>query len=136
MSKYFLDTNILIYAYSNSEPLKADKANALIFEGDAIISLQVINEFTNVCLKKLKLNATDVSTAILEISRAIEVIGFSLKTQLHALQLSQNHSFSFYDALIISTALENNCPILYSEDLQHNQQIDHRLFIVNPFVYG
>jgi len=52
MSKYFLDTNIIIYAYSNSEPHKADKANALIFEGASLISLQVINEFSSICLIK------------------------------------------------------------------------------------
>ena len=51
MSKCFLDTHLHIYAYSNSEPDKADIANALLFDGESLISLQVINEFSNVCLK-------------------------------------------------------------------------------------
>ncbi|MGZ8918610.1 MAG: PIN domain-containing protein [Methylobacter sp.] len=133
MSKYFLDTNIILYAYSNSEPLKADKANALIFEGESIISLQVINEFVNVCLKKLRLKENAVSAAILEITSATHVVGFSLSTQLQALQLCQFHSFSYYDALITATAVENDCTILYSEDMQHHQLIDKQLRIVNPF---
>jgi predicted nucleic acid-binding protein len=133
MSKYFLDTNIIIYAYSNSEPDKADKANALIFEGESLISLQVINEFSNVCLKKLPLKEKAVITAILEITSSTIVVGFSLSTQLKALQLCQQHSFSYYDALIVATALENDCTILYSEDMQNNQIIENQLRIVNPF---
>jgi predicted nucleic acid-binding protein len=103
MSKYFLDTNILIYAYSYSETHKADTANDLIFEGDSLISLQVINEFVNVCLKKLRLKEKTVIAAILEITSSTMVVGFSLSTQLHALQLCQRQSFSYYDALIAAT---------------------------------
>ncbi|SJM95009.1 conserved hypothetical protein [Crenothrix polyspora] len=133
MSKCFLDTNIVIYAYSNNEPHKTDKANALIFEGAALISLQVINEFSNTCLRKLRLDGKAVSSAILEITSATIVVDFSLSTQLKALPLCQQHSFSYYDALIVATALENNCAILYSEDMQNNQIIENQLRIVNPF---
>lgn len=133
MSKYFLDTNILIYAYSNSQPHKADTANALIFEGESLISLQVINEFSNICLKKLRLKEKAVIAAILEITSSTSVVSFSLPTQLQALQLCQQHSFSYYDALIAATALENDCIILYSEDMQNNQIIENQLRIVNPF---
>jgi len=43
------------------------------------------------------------------------------------------YKFQFYDCLIIATALENNCTILYSEDMQHNQLIEDKLTILNPF---
>lgn len=131
--KYFLDTNILIYAYSNSEPRKADIANTLLFEDDSLISLQVINEFSNICLKKLLLQEKAVITAVMEIINSTCVVSFSLATQLQALQLCQQHSFSYYDALIVATALENNCAILYSEDMQNNQIVENQLRIVNPF---
>ncbi|MCQ8116586.1 PIN domain-containing protein [Methylomonas rosea] len=131
--RYFLDTDILIYAYSNSEPHKADIANSMLFEGESIISSQVINEFSNICLKKLKLKENAVIGAIHEITSVTHVVGFSLATQLRALQLCEVHCFSYYDALIASTALENHCPILYSEDMQNNQLIDNQLRIVNPF---
>ncbi len=133
MSKYFLDTNILIYAYSNSEPHKADIANALLFEGESLISLQVINEFSNICLKKLRLQEKAVIAAVMEISNSTIVVSFSLSTQIQALQLCQQHSFSYYDALIATTALENDCTILYSEDMQNNQLLENQLRIVNPF---
>ena len=131
--RYFLDTNILIYAYSNSEPHKADVANSLLFEGESLISLQVINEFSNICLKKLKLSEKAVIGAINEITSVTHVVGFSLATQLRALQLCEAHCFSYYDALIASTAQENHCTILYSEDMQNNQLIDNQLRVVNPF---
>ena len=129
MSKHFLDTNIIIYTYSNSELHKADKANALIFEESSLISLQVINEFSNICLKKLRLDGEAVISAIKEITCVTNVVGFSLSTQLQALQLCHQHSFSYYDALIVATALETGCTILYSEDMQNNQ-----LRIINPFI--
>jgi len=129
MSKHFLDTNIIIYAYSNSESHKADKANALIFEESSLISLQVINEFSNICLKKLRLDGEAVISAIKEITCVTNVVGFSLSTQLQALQLCHQHSFSYYDALMVATALETGCTILYSEDMQNNQ-----LRIINPFI--
>ena len=129
---YFLDTNILIYAYSNSEPQKADIANTLLFENVSLISLQVINEFSNICLKKLKINQQAVISAIHEISATMRVVSFSLATQLRALQLCDAHCFSYYDALIVSTALENNCTMLYSEDMQNNQLIENQL-LINPF---
>ena len=134
MSKHFLDTNIIIYAYSNSESHKADKANALIFEESSLISLQVINEFSNICLKKIRLDGEAVISAIKEITCVTNVVGFSLSTQLQALQLCHQHSFSYYDALIVATALETGCTILYSEDMQNNQLIKNQLRIINPFI--
>lgn len=134
MSKHFLDTNILIYAYSNSELTKADRANGLIFEESSLISIQVINEFANICLKKLRLDGEAVISAVKEITRATNVVSFSISTQLQALKLCHQHSFSYYDALIVATALENGCTTLYSEDMQNNQLIENQLRIANPFM--
>jgi predicted nucleic acid-binding protein len=120
MSQYFLDTNILIYAYSKTEPNKADQANALLFEGNSLISSQIINEFANVCLRKLQQNEKAVIAAILEIASSTRIVGCSLATQLQALELRQKYSFSYYDALVVASALENNCTTLFSEDMQHN----------------
>ena len=50
-----------------------------------------------------------------------------------ACQIAQRYHFSFYDSLIIAAALEANCSILYSEDMHHEQVIEKRLTIRNPF---
>ncbi|MDD2508589.1 MULTISPECIES: hypothetical protein [Aliarcobacter] len=56
-----------------------------------------------------------------------------IQTQLNALNLKQNYNLQFYDALIVSTALENSCTMLYSEDMQDKQLIEKKLKIINPF---
>jgi len=45
----------------------------------------------------------------------------------------EKYKYQYYDSLIIATAIENGCSILYSEDMQHNQNIENKLVIVNPF---
>ena len=134
MNPNFLDTNILIYAYSTDELNKADSANALLFADMSLISTQVINEFANVCLRKLHQNEKSVIAAIQEITTTLRVVSFSVTTQLQALELRQKYSFSYYDALVVATALENNCTTLFSEDMQNKQKIAGRLQIVNPFI--
>lgn len=134
MTPDFIDTNVLIYAFSEDEPEKADMANGLIFKGNRIISLQVINEFSNVCLRKFEKSPQTVSAAILEIAGCIKIVNFDLSTQFKALSLCRQLTLSYYDALIIATALQNNCSKLFSEDMQHNQIIEETLTIINPFI--
>jgi predicted nucleic acid-binding protein len=133
--KAFLDTNILIYAYSEDEPSKQNISLQLIggFENSVIISKQVINELSNILLKKFKLSTEQVENVLLEIDSALSIVDFDLMTQIKALKLKDRYQLQFYDALIVATALENNCAVLYSEDMQHGMLIDKSLKIINPF---
>jgi predicted nucleic acid-binding protein len=134
--KVFLDTNVLLYAYSEDELTKQEVALKLLemHESYSYISTQVINELSNILLKKFKLSTGEVENALLEIDDVTIVLSFDLKTQIKALKLKNRYRFQYYDALIVATALENNCTILYSEDMQHQQLIENRLTIINPFV--
>jgi len=134
--KSFLDTNILIYTFSEDEPDKQIKAMSLIedYSEKVIISTQVINEFCNILLKKFKLSPDSVENAIIEINNLLPIVSFDFSTQIKALKLKNKYQFQFYDALIVSTALENRCNTLFSEDMQHNQLIENELRIINPFV--
>jgi len=134
MNKHFIDTNVLIYAYSSDEPEKSQRANEVLFADNTMISLQVINEFSNTCLRKLKITPQNIIASIEELTSIISVTGFSPSTQIRALQLINKYLFSYYDSLIIATALENSCSVLYSEDMQHNQKIENQLRIINPFL--
>jgi predicted nucleic acid-binding protein len=58
----------------------------------------------------------------------------NVETTAIALMVHFKYKFSYYDSLIISSALENGCSILYSEDLHHNQKIEKTLTIINPFL--
>ncbi len=133
--RVFFDSNIIIYSYSSTESDKSAIANELIFSLDEIIiSTQVINEVTNILYKKFKLDTSSIRNAVLEIDNNFRIVGFSLKTQLKALEIKDKYKLQYYDSLILATALENGCTVLYSEDMQHNQIIENKLKIVNPFI--
>ena len=131
--KIFIDTNILLYAYS-TERNKQEIAQSIINTNNNIyISKQVINETINILIKKFKLNIKDIINVVKELEKEFIILDFDIQTQLNALKLKQNYNLQFYDALIVSTALENSCTILYSEDMQDKLVIEKKLKIINPF---
>lgn len=71
---------------------------------------------------------------ILEIDNNFEIVNFSLTTQIKALKIKEKYKLQYYDSLILATALENGCTLLYSEDMQHEQIIENQIKIVNPFI--
>ena len=83
--------------------------------------------------KKFKLSSNDIENVILELDTILPIVDFDLTTQIKTLRLKERYKLQFYDALIVATALENDCNILYSEDMQHKQVIDDSLTILNPF---
>ena len=133
--KIFIDTNIIIYCYSNSEMEKRIICQKL-FEtySELNISKQVINEMTNILFKKFKLSSFDIKNTIEQISNIVFTCDFNFDTQIKAIELKDKYNLQYYDALIIATALENNCNIIFSEDMQHNQIIENKLTIINPFI--
>jgi predicted nucleic acid-binding protein len=132
--KTFLDTNILIYGYSVTEPEKQRISEIITKTGTAFISTQVIQEFSNVLSKKFKLSWDEIEKAISEVASNYSIIINSPDTIIKACKIASKYMFSFYDSLIISSALEADCNILYTEDLQHNQLIENKLRIINPFI--
>jgi len=133
MKKVFIDTNVLIYAYSEDEPNKSKLANKIIFSNESVISIQVINELSNILYKKFNLTAPLILKLINELEENLEIVDFNINTIKSAHNIKESYRYSYYDSLIIATALENNCLILYSEDMQHNQTIENQLKIINPF---
>jgi len=133
--KVFLDTNVVIYSYSEDEPEKQEIANDILeqYNNQIIISNQVINELSNTLFRKFKLNADEVREAVLELNDNFPIVNFNLETQLKGIELKGKYKLQFYDSMILATALENGCNIVYSEDMQHNQVIENRLTIINPF---
>lgn len=134
--KVFLDTNILIYSYSEDEEEKQSIANTLLEKnmGNIVISTQVINELVNILLKKFKIPSLTIENAILEIDNVFDIVLFALTTQIKAIKIKEKYKLQYYDSLIIATAIENGCTVLYSEDMQHGQVIENVLTIINPFI--
>jgi predicted nucleic acid-binding protein len=129
--KPFLDTNVLVYAVLSDDP-RCSTAELLLAAGGTI-SVQVLNEFANVARGKLKWPWPDIeATLTLVRSRTRRVRDISVLTHEAAIALARDHSLSFYDALIVASAIEAGCDILYTEDMQHGRNIGG-LAIVNPF---
>lgn len=131
----FIVTNVIIYAFSSSDTEKRKKAlNLFLNESFPTISIQVLNEFCNIQKKKFKINNPDIKTNLGLILEKTKLFSNSYNDIVLACDISGKYHYSYYDSLIISSALNNNCSILYSEDMQNNQVIENKLTIINPFV--
>jgi predicted nucleic acid-binding protein len=128
----FLDTNIFIYAYSN-ELNKKQCSFELLNKLPCITSTQALSELSNVCFKKLKFSDNAISKVIKEVMSFCDIFIVNETTIQRAIFIKGRYGYSYYDSLILASALESNCSILYSEDLQHGQIIERLLEIVNPF---
>lgn len=137
--RFFLDTNIFVYSFDLSAPAKARKAQQLITEalsaGKGVISYQVVQEFFNVALRRFvaPMKSTDAEHYLASILRPLLGVQSSAALFSQALLFQRNGSFSWYDSLILSAALQANCDLLYSEDMHHGQKVG-ALRIVNPFL--
>ena len=131
MTRAFLDSNVVVYAFSD-DPRNA-AAEDLLGRG-CEISVQVLNEFANVARRKLGFSWTEITEAvgaITTLSRAVHPL--DLATHQDAFRLAERHKFGLYDALIVASALRAGCTALYSEDLQHGLVVEEQLRIENPF---
>ena len=130
----FLDTSVLIYW--TEENKKADRVEALLNEGPAI-SVQVLNEFTNVLYKKKSFALPHIKVWCQTLIVVCEVHSLSTETHALALELMGKYQFSFYDANIVAAAKLGGCDVLYAEDMQNGLTVKFQdkttLTIQNPF---
>lgn len=131
-ASFAIDTNIAVYALS--EGPKCDAA-LLVLEAGPAISVQVLNEFTNVSLRKRRLPWTEIEEALVIIQSLVATVR-SIDVEMHrsARDIARRYKLGFYDALIVAVALLDECDTLYTEDMQHGLVIDNRLTIINPFL--
>ena len=133
--KYFIDSNILIYAHTmQDERKKAIAQQILSLNEEVLLNTQVINESINVFIKRFNIPFGQIEKIIEEIILYLPVRTINESTIKFGLELHNKYHYSYYDALIISSALQNKCSVLYSEDLHHNQKIENALTIINPFI--
>ena len=137
--KAFIDTNIFIYAQDEVDTVKTQKARELLLKliksRSGCISTQVIQEFCNVALKKsvIPLKPSDVSEIIDELLLPILVHTADGRFYKRALKLYERYSLSFYDSTIVQAAVDLNCDLIYSEDMQNGAHYNG-VTVVNPFV--
>jgi len=129
----FVDTSVLVYAYSTSDPNKAAIAREVLKISGGWISTQVLSEFSNVALRKLIMPPREIAEAVRQLAESRRVFTVQVGQVVAALELSRRYRYSYYDSLIIASALAAGATTLYSEDLHHGQTIDGILRIVSPF---
>jgi predicted nucleic acid-binding protein len=134
MNKVFVDTNVLIYAYSSTELNKKQKSLDIMSGENIVISTQVINEFIWIMRKKFSVDLKLMSHIAKSIFLSYRVGIVDQEIILKAILISGKYRYTYWDGLILASALMNNCKYIYTEDMQHNQIIENRLQIVNPFV--
>ena len=126
----FVDSNVLVYAVG-PDLAKARRATEILDMGP-LISVQVLNEFANVTRKKLKLDWSIVRDGLELITECCEILPLTHGVHLKAMEIAEATLVSVYDANIIAAAELAGCSVLYTEDLNHSQQIGS-VFIRNPF---
>ena len=98
-----------------------------------IISTQVIAENINVCIRKLNFSKEKSFAHGKTLIDKLTVVHIKVSTIEFAFMISKKYQLGWWDSLIVATALENNCEILYSEDMQDGLVIESKLTIINPF---
>lgn len=128
----FLDSNITVYLLENDRA-RRDLVASFILDDRFVLSTQVISENVSVCLRKLRLSQVDAFAHGRFLMDTFRMTYISDSTIGLAFDVAQRYGFGYYDSLILATAMENGCGILYSEDMQHGQMILDRLTVINPF---
>lgn len=127
----FFDTSVLLYLLS-AEPGKADRVEELLARRGTI-SVQVLNEFTAVATRKLGLSFAEIREVLGTVRAICHTHPLQVDHHDRGVDIAERYRFSFYDSIIIASALIAGCKTLYSEDLQHKQVIDKQLTVINPF---
>jgi predicted nucleic acid-binding protein len=127
----FFDTSVLLYLLSKDAD-KADRVETLL-AARGTISVQVLNEFAAVAIRKLKMPLPEVREVLDTIRAVCDVEPVTIETHDRALVIVERYRFSLYDSLLVAAALIAGSKVLYSEDLQHGQLIERQLRVVNPF---
>jgi len=131
----FFDTNVLVYADDKAAPSKQRRALELVAEhrraGTGVVSLQVLQEYFVTVTRKLQVDARTARRKV-ELLAEFDVATPDVADVLAAIDLTRLHSFSFWDALVLRSAQQAGCGVLFTEDMQNAREMDG-LRIVNPF---
>jgi predicted nucleic acid-binding protein len=128
----FADSNIVLYALGK-DSRKKQRAWEVLFKRP-LISIQVLGECSNTLIKKHKVDKPRVRDTLQDILQFTAVEPIDLSIVERAWAVMERYRFSYFDSLMVATALAADCRKLYSEDLQHGQAIDGQIVVINPFL--
>ncbi len=132
----FFDTNLFLYAASASpdDTVKCDRARALLRGTDFALSIQVIQEFLDVALRKHRLGiSSEAAMEMIELMALYPCAATSPSLIRRAVTFHARYQIRYWDAAILAAAHELGCDAVYSEELNHNQVYDG-IRVINPFL--
>ncbi len=127
----FFDTNVLAY-FASDDLAKANLAKHLLSLGGTV-SVQVLNELALVMRRKFAMTWSEICEILDIMKDLLEVVPVTIDVHESGLRLAERYQLAIYDAMIIAAALEADCDVLWSDDMQHSMKIGG-LEIRNPFV--
>lgn len=132
-SRYFIDTNVWVYAVDDDEPTKRDIARSFIDEHqqNLVLSTQVMVEFVSALTRKLGVSLASAEALVGELD-AFEVLPTTADLVLRGTRTARVHQLSIWDALIVEAAVAGSCSVLVSEDL-HDGAVLRGIRLHNPF---
>ncbi|KKO70789.1 PIN domain-containing protein [Kerstersia gyiorum] len=129
--KSFLDSNVVLYVVSG-DASKADRAKALS-KTSPLISAQVLNEVTHVCVRKLKMSWDEIRQFLELVRSFCKVVPLTEEMHDRVRWIAEHHQLSFYDSCTVTAAAGSNCLTLYSKNMNHGQTFVGSVTIRNPF---
>ena len=137
--RFFLDTNILIYCFDQNSPTKQKQSRELVAfalsSGLGLISHQVVQEFVSVAATKFRkvFGHEQLVLYLDEVLFGLWKAYPSREMYMEGLQLQRNYKLSWWDSLILASALETGCRTVFSEDFQRDLKVE-TVQVVNPFL--
>jgi len=130
----YIDSNIWLYAFiETDDAVKTTLARNLIQTVEPVISTQVINEVSVNLIRKAGFSEKQIRLLIISFFTKYDVLPVTQMIMLNASQLRDRYSLSFWDSLIVASALSASVSYLYSEDMQDGLLAATQLQIINPF---
>lgn len=131
--RFAVDTNVLVYLHEDTPTFKSE-ISKMVVRNLPVVSSQVISEYINVLNRLLRAPKTQLIDHCLTLTEGCMVIGMDHHQILKARELVVRYDFQVFDSIIVASALQARCSILYSEDFQHYMVVKNQLTIINPFL--
>jgi len=130
----FLDSNIWIYYFSNSDKKNIAKELVVKYYDNIIVSTQTLNELYFVLTRKKLKTENDAQEIIYKFINDFEIALIKSDTVKQAIEIKKKYKIQYFDALLLASAIEKNCNVFYSEDMHHKLIIKNKLTIINPYL--
>ncbi|HTV69920.1 MAG TPA: PIN domain-containing protein [Rhizobiaceae bacterium] len=132
MPSVFFDSNVLLYAAAD-EGKKRARVEALI-RANGTISVQVLSEIASVARRKMRMDWDETVEFVAAFRNWLHVIPLTEQIHDDGIRLARRYQLSVYDGMIVAAAIDADCTVLYSEDMQNGMIVDSKLRIQNPFL--